>query len=403
MNYINYAYSLLSEGNLFFTHCNATTPVLEDLHLKYSVYEYDFLEQAKINYSKIDGKNNFSLYPLAVRYVSEDKNVYVIERPPFQIDVDFSTSNSYSYRTCPKYLNSIKMWIPWTVCVVSLDPKGHTFSSAFSFSIFFNDKPLSSFEEDLVPCFLPNSSSGNICMGQDSQHVIELIKDQAPIADIYNALFNSYFAGWNCDLSNMLPFSNYFYSNDIIDRILKTNKGPKNYNSLGGSRSSGKTYNQMLYLLSNLSLEELLDYIAHCKNGLGIVSQRRRETFPNHLSNISSLIQNQITKKFVTRDYNWSPYSNPTLIVDDSISNSFEYRSMTSVSARVVITNYSKENIELYSSNPYIIAKVYNHFYENKNNGLLHSNTSFNFDLTNEEVSPYFNTIQKELEDVVSS
>jgi hypothetical protein len=76
---------------------------------------------------------------------------------------------------------------------------------------------------------------------------------------------------------------------------------------------------------------------------------------------------------------------------------------MTSVSARVVITNYSKEDIDLYSSNPYIIAKVYNYFYENKNNGLLDSNTSFNFDLTNEEVSPYFNIIQEELEDVVSS
>lgn len=398
-----YVYNLLTEGKLFSAQVNGTTSIVNDLHIKYNITEYDFLKQAEINYSKIDGKNNFSLYPLAVRYASDDKNVYVIERPPFQIDVDFSTSKSYNYRTSPKYLTSAKMWIPWTVCVISLEPKSHTFSSAFSFSIYFNDSPLSSFSDNLVPCFLPNSSSGNICMGQDAQPVIQLIKDKAPIADIYNSLFNSYFAGWNCDLQNALPYNSYFYEKQIIQRILKTNKGPKNYESIGGSRSTGKTYNQMLYLLSQLSLEELLGYISHCKNTLNIVSQRRRELDPNYPSNIETSIKSQVNKRYITRDYNSPSYTSPSLIIDDVVTNSLDYRSITGVTARVIVSGYSIDDVNLYSSNPYIIAKLYYHFYLHKNNDYFDNNNSFSLDLTHAEVSTYFNSFEQELEHVDSN
>ena len=62
-------------------------------------------------------KDSFKAHilPMAVRYVTKD-NVYVIERPPFQLEVDYRLGGAHSQSS---KMPPVKIWVPWTVMVFS--------------------------------------------------------------------------------------------------------------------------------------------------------------------------------------------------------------------------------------------------------------------------------------------
>ena len=101
-NYYNYNYSLYTPENIFnLVHSAVPMTIENDLWLNYQV---SFLDTYKLieNHFESDSNKDYSLLPLAVRYVSPDSKIYFIERPPFQIEIDFSASSSYRPRVIPR-------------------------------------------------------------------------------------------------------------------------------------------------------------------------------------------------------------------------------------------------------------------------------------------------------------
>ncbi len=389
-----YTYNLLSNGKLYSSTFTGQSILAGELLLQYSISDFDFLKQSDKSFENSVGSNKLSLLPLAVRYISPENDFYVIERPPFQVDVDFSSQKSYDYRKSPKYLHNTKVWIPWTVCTISLGSRQTSFASNYTFSIYFNDKPLTSFEDSMVACFLPNSSNGNICMGADSGPASQLIRDNAPIVDIYNHLFNSYFAGWNCDIHNVLPYPEYFNAKNIIKRIIDSKKGPKSFDSISGGRSVSKTYNQMLFVLSQLSLEEMLDYIAYCKEKIAqSFSQRHTKTLQN--------IIDSFVKRNTMFDYS-SYHRNPDYLTNNLISQ-FNEDAVNHATVRVYISNASKEDYNLFNTNPYLIAKIYKDYQDKLLEGYFSTCSTISLFVTKEELMPYVSISEEDNSDVVSS
>jgi hypothetical protein len=172
---------------------------------KYASVSTDQFYALKTNISS--DHYNPHLYPIAVRYVSND-GTYVIERPPFQIEVDFKPATA---RTQAEKIPPIKIWVPWTVAYLKLDSLAET--SLSSMRLYFNDGPISSLDDILIPSFLPNSySNGNICFSNSMSDYYEVLDEdllrKSDIQYIYNYIFNNYMmGGWNCDLSSY--FFNY--------------------------------------------------------------------------------------------------------------------------------------------------------------------------------------------------
>lgn len=140
------------------------------------------------------------VYPMAIRYISKE-NTYVIERPPFQFEVDFrlGTASSGSAKMHP-----VTMWAPWTVMVFNANSLA--FGDFSGVKLYFNDGPINSLDDILVPCFYPNSySDARICFSgslNDFNDVLDIsLFDNGNIGYIYNYIFNNYMmGGWNTDL-----------------------------------------------------------------------------------------------------------------------------------------------------------------------------------------------------------
>jgi len=153
------------------------------------------------------------VYPMAVRYISEN-NTYVIERPPFELEIDFRMGGAHSGH--PK-MPAVKIWVPWTVMIF----KANAFVTG-SFSeaqLFLNSGPIESLDDHLVPCLYPNSySNAKICFSNslnDFNDVLDLKEfEKGNIGYIYNYIFNNYMmGGWNADLEQNLVRIRYMRNN----------------------------------------------------------------------------------------------------------------------------------------------------------------------------------------------
>ena len=346
-NYYDYTYSLYTPENIFnLTHQATPTAVENDLWINYQI---NFLDTDKLikNHSQTSSTRDYSLLPLAVRYSSPDGKTHVIERPPFQIEIDFSTSNSYRARVTPKFLHSAKMWIPWTVSVISTNCQSNSFSSSFSFHLYFNDGPLQSFDDKLVPCYLPNSSGGNICMGQDSLGTSQLIQDGSSITDIYNHTFNSYFGGWNCDLSSHMLNSEYFLP--IVERISTNKKDAAIVSNYDRRHHTAKYFKSLLYLLSNTSLQEHIGYITYTKE-----KSSYYPTLRHHFDKSNYNSFNAITQSYQNAT---APWSRIARALNHTYAN---YPSgVIETSFKVLVKNYEPSLVLEYISNPYIVSSIY--------------------------------------------
>jgi len=141
-----------------------------------------------------------SLYPIAVRYIN-DQNVYVIERPPFKLSVDFKNARA-SWDT--QKTQPLEIWIPWTVMILPLN--GIAAGDSSNLKLFFNDGPIQSLSDNLVPVYLPNSyPDGRICWAGSFHALMSQLDTSNPhsmdINYIYSSILNDYLmGGWNTDL-----------------------------------------------------------------------------------------------------------------------------------------------------------------------------------------------------------
>lgn len=136
------------------------------------------------------------LYPIAVRWTN-NKDLWLIERPPFQATVTFK--NSRSNGTTQK-VHTFNIWVPWTLMFLQSEPQ----KSSYNAWLYFNDGPLNSIDDNFIPCFYPNMyNDARMCLNQTvvllQQHLAELNKFD--IKTIYNFIINDYMSGgWNLDL-----------------------------------------------------------------------------------------------------------------------------------------------------------------------------------------------------------
>ena len=136
-------------------------------------------------------------YPVAVRYVSED-GTYFIERPPFQVSVNFKESYTSSKSKSIVLDNqNIRIWIPWTITTVNMN----SLNRNNDIKIFFSDTQLIDNDTKYHICVLPNTyANSNICFA-NSLHGIREDIDNLSLNEYYSSVFNEYMSGgWNTEI-----------------------------------------------------------------------------------------------------------------------------------------------------------------------------------------------------------
>lgn len=264
-----------------------------------------------------------NFFPIAVRY-TDNKNVWLIERPPFLATITYKNSRS-SYNG-KEY--SYSVWMPWTVMLLSMSPQ----TSNYSASLFFNDGPITSLEDKAIPCFFPNMySNGKMCLNQTTvmlqQHLAQ-VNSYDP-ATIYNFIINDYMSGgWNSDLGvqafdRILMFSQK--AKDAKSIIINGNhEDKKNYPSSttpSGRISDKKYIPNFLNYFSKSSLDEITSIISEVKQS----AQDRY--YPSYSSVINEAITASSTSHpfyelFQTNSSVNRIYIKYNLYIDPSVHNS---------------------------------------------------------------------------------
>lgn len=241
-------------------------------------YTFDDIEENFFSSNSYNGP-----FPLAVRYINPP--YYVIERPPFQIKVDYSPTYSSKPR---RPIKPVTIWIPWTVCIV--DTSNYSTSK-----IFFNDGPLQSIDDEvLVPWTSNVFGDAKLCMGSSSPLVFQE-QQGVDLQSWYSNFMNEYFfGGWNQDITNYNPSiyhsvsPNYFpanYSSTEIQKLDATilnkinNSRIKFYSSKYWSLKQANIY----YNFSLLSLDQTLDFTRKMKQAHPYNSKKLSSNFyPSH-------------------------------------------------------------------------------------------------------------------------
>lgn len=212
MNFSSYSNEYRTVKEYYFDHQRTVLPAVFRLTI-------DTAAKAQTRYVNNDRSiksssiNSDNLYPIAIRYVSSN-NVYVIERPPFKLSVDFKNARA----ACTKdSITPVEIWIPWTVMIlpwndiIAGDPS--------SVRLFFNDGPIESLSDAPVPCYLPNSySDGRICWSNSFNNLLSQLNVSGPqsidVNYLYSSILNDYMmGGWNTDLNfsyQALQYNNHF-------------------------------------------------------------------------------------------------------------------------------------------------------------------------------------------------
>jgi hypothetical protein len=339
------------------------------LLLKYTASSFDFKDYYTSTLSSNGAINSTDLYPLAIRYVDEMQGIYVIERPPFKVDIDFSSRPSNRSRVNPSFLANKQMWIPWTVTIINFDKE----NIRYDLDIYFNNKPLESLDDLVLPALLPNISNGKVCMGNNplpKEDIYNKSSDQVSVVNLYNFLFNSYFMGnWNSDLLQFIPNIKFFQ--EKVNQICSsTKKIPSGFSQLDEWQfySSASYLTKSLFLFSHLSLEELFEYIEFVKQDT-INSNSRYKTscfpFRQRLSSYADLM----------KDVTELDYSNPTASALKSNYNSLSLLHTPRENRKFAVVNLTLNNFSqsllstdsfLYSlvSNPFTLAHIYKTFHD---------------------------------------
>lgn len=350
-----YSYSLYTPNNGRYFHANylGTASVPNYLYLNYQVTDVNLYSQYCQNLANSSfSPDSINLFPMATRYFSPAENVYVIERPPFQIDLDFSTKRSYEPRKSFKVLESTKLWIPWTVSVINVNNTSH---DSFTFDLYFNDKPVTSIDEILIQSWLPNTSSSRVCLGQDTLKIQQLLQQGSSITDIYNVMFNSFFAGWNSDLSPIFVYTDYIA--EFTKKISTNKKAPKDISSPPHywTKSNSNYLKNILYTLSHMTLEEIFQYIQSVKQKYSS-SQTTHSTFSSVITRASNQKDYILSTEDVITPYLYS-YLNALNTSSFSIS---QFPDFVDAKFQIAIENFSDSfDYRLFINNPFIISQIF--------------------------------------------
>lgn len=254
------------------------------------------------------------ILPIATRYADVKSGVYVIERPPFQVPIDYYTSKQISPKM-PTYLQGKTMWIPWTIFVVSL---GST-PSQLNARMYFNDKPLSSLEDDIIiRAYTPNIfDDARVCFGNSAftfAQRIEANDIEYNVSNVYNYLFNDYFTQWNPDIHTRII--NFVYEwmtkNNIFVNIhaSKQKNKPKGFDDYANWTKYKTAWPYLLYAMSQLSFEQTMQFVSDYRN----CYLYDENTVTKH--SVSTTLKDILDQTY-NSDWSQTPLSGP--IVDYSI------------------------------------------------------------------------------------
>ena len=379
MLYFNY--SLYNNPYLFNLNYVASTTLLDSVVYQYSTSLFN-LNAAIANSSNslLVINKDYSLLPMAVRHTSSDSTCYIIERPPFQIPVDFSISKSYKNRKTVKALSDAYVWVPWSVSKLTIANGG------VQFELYFNDQSIDSLSDYLIPCYFPNCSSGNVCMGADSIQSVGL-NSQSSILDLYNFYFNSYFSGWNTDLGIVVQGMEYF--NNIQEDIVSSKNAPSNletFMNTNGYRFTNKeTHKNFIYLMSKLDLTTTLGFVSHLKK---IAVKKHSDT--GYRYEVQKIIKDSKPFALPVEDYinsNSYYYMRQVPGLLQSYGNKNDHKSFSNTRTNVTITNHPSDvDVNHDIDNPFIISQVYlNHFSKKDETNVYSQNITLDYSL----IEPY--------------
>ncbi len=375
----SFNYSLYNNPYIFNLNFTGTTSVVDTKIYQYHTSLYN-LDSAVLNSSNSQIKEeDFKLLPMAIRYLSDDRNTFIVERPPFRIPIDFSTSKSYRSRKSIRALSNGYVWVPWTLAKITLNP---SVSYAISFDLYFNDRSVASLDDTLIACYFPNSSSGNICMGQDTLSSANL-STKSSILEVYNFYFNSYFSGWNSDLSISVDGMSYF--TQMKSELINQKGAPANLerfiNTNGYGFSNTETHKNFLYLMSTLDLNSTLKFIAHLKDS----SQGRRYAGISTLYSVKEIIAKNSSFSLPTEFTYGNRYSFVRTLANslDSFGQLNDPQGLFRTRTNVHIDNYPFDiEADAHIDNPFVIAQIYKNnmekFFENSNNEIYDEYSKFN-------------------------
>lgn len=144
-----------------------------------------------------------SFYPIATRYISKSGYI-VVERPPFQIDIDYKVGRASS--STKKRLTDSNIWIPWTIFIFNPN-----IPSAYKY--YFSSSSLTNNNHTYISPYIPNTyTNGDICFSNSLSNIPEdSLPDPSDPSHFYATVFNDFFSGgWNSDLPN--PWMSIFNS-----------------------------------------------------------------------------------------------------------------------------------------------------------------------------------------------
>lgn len=321
------------------------------------------------NKSKTPPNQNTHPYPLAVRYANHQKGVYVIERPPFQADIDFSFKKNMFRKQIPA-LEGKKIWIPWTVSVVSMGKS----ISEYAQYLYFSEGPLSSFDQKVYSPVLPNLfGDSRICFGDSSFHLQQRINKKEidySIADVFTYLFNDYFSNWNPDLAyNYDACHAALTKMDVFNKIraLKPKKLPKNFDEIYSWKNSyGKFWFYFLYCMSFLSYEETLEFYRLYSE----IANKNIRSEKSYYTQVSELIKQQLKGFELTEDLYQDAnfeYTIKEVINYGDWSRFFSFRHLISNAAITVKVKDIPENKYInqdFVSSPNLVGYIYFNFFK---------------------------------------
>ena len=388
-NHTLYAYPYMIDVNYTYTSYYPSTRNLVDnpsgniitpaINVAVSLYSSKDTYLAKDFMQVSNTSSSDHILPIATRYADVKAGVYVIERPPFQIPIDYYTSKQIPPKM-PTYLQGKTMWIPWTVFVVSLNKNVNHLTA----KMYFNDKPLSSLEDDvIVRAFTPNIfDDARICFGNSAWTFGQRVESgeiEYNVSNVYNYLFNDYFTQWNPDIHTKTI--NYIYEwmtkNKVFDSIhaSKQKNKPKGFDDLANWQKYKTAWPYCLYAMSQLSFEQNMQFISDYRNCFPYKS----ETTTRY--SISTTLKDVLNQ---TYDPNWTETTLSQPEVDYSIvdihgwdrffKSSFDISPQLKVNYSVVVKDAPtmpsapQTNSETFANifnTTKIIEVVYTHFFNN--------------------------------------
>jgi len=312
------------------------------------------------------------IYPIAVRYADVDRNIFLVERPPFKVPIDFYISKKYNAKV-PSYLKGRSIWIPWSLFAVNLNndlDQIHT-------GLYYNDKSIDSLDDVVVRAYTPNVfMDARICFGNTFHSFLQRINSgdlKYDISSVYNYLFNDYFHQWNLDISPSITHwcFDWMRHRGIFDRI-KNTEHPKRvhkhfYKFNYWIRYRSLSWSFILYSLSFLSFEESMQFLCDYKDHVWIPREDENH-YPvtNSAKPVKNIIEmlyyeNKYRSMQNTRQNDFSPDLDCSAIIYNSwgrfVNDSLEYDNstievpykITIVDHPVMLSTPTKDSVNLAS------------------------------------------------------